>query len=157
MSSGSSRVSVSRSAGAATPSSSLNGRALIGVPSRAARSGIRPWGGPAGSCWRQVLDGIDWLAQSPDLEMQLDLVGVRVAHFADLLPFGDLLAFLHQDLAIVRVGGKIGRVVLDDDELAVAAQSRARVDDLAGRARNHRLAGLAGDVDPLQARCIGVS
>src|SRR5262249_1048447 len=46
-------------------------------------------------------------------------------------------------------------VVLDDDELAVTAQSAARVDDLARRARNDWLAGLASDVDALQIRGFG--
>ena len=51
-------------------------------------------------------------------------------------PLRDLLAFLHQDLAVVRVRGQVRLVVLDDDELAVAAQAGAGVDDLARGARD---------------------
>jgi hypothetical protein len=66
-----------------------------------------------------------------DLEVQLDLVGVGIAHLGDLLSAGHRLTFLDQDVAVVRIGGEEGPVVLDDDELAVAAQSGSRVDDLA--------------------------
>ena len=38
------------------------------------------------SAQRQMLQWIDRLALLPDLEVQLDLVGVRIAHFGDLLP-----------------------------------------------------------------------
>ena len=55
----------------------------------------------------------------------------------------------------MRVRGEIGLVVLDDDELAVAAQAGARVDDLAGGAREHRLPGRARDVDALEVRGLG--
>ena len=58
--------------------------------------------------------------------MQHHLVGVGVAHLGDLLALRDLLAFLHQDLAVVRVRRQPRRVVLDDDELAVAADARSR-------------------------------
>ena len=76
------------------------------------------------------------LPMPADLEVQLHLVGVGVAHLGDLLAARDLLAFLHEDLAVVRVRRQVRVVVLDDDELAVAAQSGAGVDDLAGRARD---------------------
>src|SRR4051794_30315185 len=42
-------------------------------------------GGAMASPVRQVARGIDGLALTADLEMQLDAVGVAVAHFGDLL------------------------------------------------------------------------
>ncbi len=87
-----------------------------------------------------------------DLEVQLDLVGIGVAHLGDLLTLGDLLSFLHQDVPVVRVRRQVGTVVLDDDELAVAAQAGARVDDLAAGAGRDRLPRRAGDVDALETR-----
>ena len=41
-------------------------------------------------------------------------------------PLRDLLPFLDEDVAVVRVRGQVGVVVLDDDELAVAAQAGCR-------------------------------
>ena len=89
--------------------------------------------------------------------MKLDLVGVGVAHLADLLSLADLLPFLDQNLPVVRVRGKVGVVVLDDDQLAVAAQSRSRVNDSTGSAGQHRLTCLARDVDTLEIRTFGKS
>src|SRR6266699_2189575 len=66
-------------------------------------------------------------------------VGVGVAHLADLLSLADLLPFLDQNLAVVRVSGKVGVVVLDDDHLAVAAQARSGVDDSTGSTGQYRL------------------
>src|SRR5437588_6279086 len=90
---------------------------------------------PARSSGRKEFRGIDGLALATNLEMQLDLVGVGVAHLGDLLPLADLLSLLDQDLAVVRVRRKVGVVVLDDDELAVAAQPRSCIDDATGGAR----------------------
>src|SRR5450631_3044069 len=69
----------------------------------------------ATSCGRKVLGGVDRLAEAADFEVELDLVGVGVAHLADLLSLTHLLSLFDQDVAIVRVSRQIGAVVLDDD------------------------------------------
>ena len=92
------------------------------------RGGAARGGGAAPSralARRQVLQRIHRPAEPPDLEVQLHLVGVGRAHLGDLLPARHLLAFLHDDVAVVRVRREERVVVLDDDELAVAAQARA--------------------------------
>src|SRR6266478_9753768 len=84
-SSGSSCVWVSGSVATGRPSSSVAGRAVMR------------------SCGGKVFDWIDRLAEAADLEMQLDLIRVGIAHFADLLSLGDLLAFLDRGVTVVRV------------------------------------------------------
>src|SRR6266436_2105630 len=125
-SSGSSCVRVSGSVAAARPPSSGTRRAVM-------RGGT--------SYGRKELGGVNRLTETADFEMELDLVGVGVAHLADLLSLAHLLAFLDQDIAIVRVGRQIRTVMFDDDQLAVAAQAGARIDDTAGGAGDHRLSG----------------
>lgn len=51
-----------------------------------------------------VLHRINRLAEASYFEMQLDAVGVTIAHFGNFLSLGDVLAFLDQDLAVVSVG-----------------------------------------------------
>src|ERR1700675_3449920 len=104
-SSGNSRVRVSGSVAAGRRSSSAVDRALMRW-----RAASRP----AGSGRRKEFRGVDRLAEAANLEMKLDLVGVGVAHLADLLSLADLLAFLDQNLPVVRVRRKVGVVVLDE-------------------------------------------
>jgi hypothetical protein len=59
-------------------------------------------------------------------------------------PFFDALTFLDQHILVVRVGREIGIVVLDDHQLAIAAQAGAAIDDLAAAGGQHAIAGLAG-------------
>ena len=100
-------------------------------PSRTSRWGVRPLrpafprakphgGFCAGQfcfcCSRsarwQVFHRIDRPALGANLKMQLHPVGVGIAHFRNLLPFTDLLAFLDEQLAVVRVNGdEIGRQI----------------------------------------------
>ena len=86
--------------------------------------------------------------------MELDLVGVGAAHLRDLLALGDALSFLHQELVVVAVDGQERVVVLDDDQLAEAADAGTAENDLPGGARVDRLARLARYADPLQVRGI---
>ena len=74
---------------------------------------------------------IDRLALLADLEVQLHAVGVGRAHLGDLLAALDGLVVLDQQRLVVRVGGEVGRVVLEDHQVAVAAQAGAGVDDAA--------------------------
>src|SRR5437867_3131725 len=104
---------------------------------------------------RQVLRRVHRLAEPADLEMQLHLIRIGIAHLRDLLSARDLLPFLDEDFAVVRVCGQIRGIVLDDDELAVAAQAAARVDDAARRARAHGFACAARDVDSLEICRLG--
>src|SRR6202158_6266482 len=142
-SSGNSRVRVSGSVAAGRRSSWVVDGALM----RCRGSSL-----PAGSCGWKEFRRVDGLAEATNFEMKLDLVGVGVAHLADLLSLADRLSFLDQNLAVVRVRGKIGLVVLADHQLAVAAQARSGVNDSTGGARQHRLTGLAANVDALEIR-----
>src|SRR5688572_19371636 len=77
--------------------------------------------------------------------MKLDLVGVGIAHFRDLLPLGNILTLFHHQLAVMGIDAQERIVVLDDDELAEAADTGAAEDDPAWRAGKYRLAGPACD------------
>ena len=81
----------------------LVGLARGGVASSRSSSAGNPSAVTARHAGRQIFQRIDRLAETPDLEVQLRLIGVGVADLGDLLPFGDGLTFLDQDLAVVRV------------------------------------------------------
>ena len=68
--------------------------------------------------------------------MQACLPRGNLAHFSDLLPLRNHLSLTDQQLSIVRVDAQISGVVLDDDQVAVAPQAAAAVDDLTRRAGN---------------------
>src|SRR5438105_14758448 len=139
---GSSWMPSAGSAGSAPPASSLApGTALWPLPLRLLIAS------PHG----QVARRIDRLALPPDLEMQLHAVGVARAHLRDFLSLAHRLVFLHQQGLVVRVRGQIRVVVLEDDQVAVAAQARACVDDTPVGGRQHGITGLAADVEALVA------
>ncbi|MNJ36110.1 hypothetical protein D3C77_308830 [compost metagenome] len=48
-------------------------------------------------------------------------MGIQIAGFGDLLAFADSLPFLDQQLAVVAVDTGMGRAVLEDDQIAIAA------------------------------------
>src|SRR4249920_2697056 len=70
-------------------------------------------------------------------------------HLGDLLPTFHLVAFLDEALAVVTIGRKEIRVVLDDDQFAVTKQPVAAVHDLSIGRSNDRVARLAGNIDTL--------
>src|SRR5438046_10223368 len=108
---GSSRVRVSGSVAAGSPSPAGRRRAVMG-------SGT--------SCGRKEFDRVDRLAETAYFEMELDLVGVGVAHLADLLSLAHLLSLFDEDIAIVGVRREIRAVVFDDDQLAVPEKTDHR-------------------------------
>ena len=105
--------------------------------------------------WRQQLQRIHRLAEAADLEVELDLVGVGVAHL------GDLLALARRSALPSPAARCCGRrrsekrvVVLDDDQLAEAADAGAAEDDAPRRARVAPAGRLAGDAYALQVRAV---
>src|SRR5690554_2547372 len=106
----------------------------------------------ARSAPRQVAQRIDRLAVVADLEVQHVALGAGAAHLGDLLAGLHAVALAHQAPAVVAVGREPLLVVLDDDELAVADQARARVHDHAVAGGAHRLPGGTGDADALLRR-----
>src|SRR6267154_2941565 len=137
---GSSCVRVSGSVAAGSPSSAGTRRAVMG-------SGT--------SCGRKEFGRVDRLAETAYFEMELDLVGVGVAHLAYLLSLAHLLSLFDEDIAIVRVRRQIRAVVFDDDQLAVPAQTSARVDNASRRTGDHGLARFTRDIDTLEVRRVG--
>ena len=85
------------------------------------------------------------------------LFAIRVArsHLGNRLAGLHAIAFLDQTLAVVTVRRQERRVVLDDDELAVADQTVAAVHDRSIGGGTHRRTGGAGDVDALPYRIAG--
>ena len=61
------------------------------------------------------------------------------AHVGDDLAGRDILPFVHQEFSIVRIGGQQTVAMLDDDEVSIAAQSAAGVDDPARARGTHVL------------------
>ncbi|MDQ0586733.1 hypothetical protein QFZ47_000842 [Variovorax paradoxus] len=98
---------------------------------------------------RQVARRVDGLALAADFEMQLDAVGVAVAHLGDLLALLHRLVFLHEQRLVMRIGREVGVVVLQDDQVAVAAQTCAGIDDAAVGRREDSVSRLAADVEAL--------
>src|SRR5574343_1502975 len=92
---------------------------------------------------------IDRFALAAHLEVQLHAVGVAVAHLGDLFAAAHLLVFLDQQLLVVGVSRQVGVVVLEDDQVAIAAQACAGIHHLAVGRGQHRVAGLACDVHAL--------
>ena len=70
--------------------------------------------------------------------MQLGRVGVGIAELGDLLAARHLLVLLHEDLAVVGVDAVEVVVVLDDDQLAVAADPGPDVDHPPRGGSHHR-------------------
>ena len=70
-----------------------------------------------------IIDGIDRLAILTYFEMQLDAVGIGITHPRNGLPAFYHFPFFHQQSLVMAVGGQVGRIVLDDNQVAVAAQS----------------------------------
>src|SRR5258706_1652157 len=101
---------------------------------------------------RQQLDRIDRLAEAPYFEMQLDLVGIGVAHFRNLLSLGYVLAFLHQQLAIMSIDAQKDFIVFYDHELSESADAFAAIQHPARRTGDDRLSRLAADADALEIR-----
>lgn len=81
--------------------------------------------------------------------MQLHAIGVAVSHFGNLLSFLHSLVFLHQDRLVVRVGGEIRIVVLENDQVAVTAQTGACIDHSAIASSQHGIPGFPTNVQSL--------
>ena len=80
--------------------------------------------------------------------MQLDPVSTTTAHFGNNLTNLDLIAFLDQQTAIVRIGAQIGFVVLDDDHVAISNQATASINHGPVGCCSHRLTQLPGNINP---------
>ena len=63
-----------------------------------------------------------------------------LAHTSDHLTPRDFLPLVHQHLAIVSVGGEQSIAVLDDDQIAIAAQPASGIDHAPGTRGTHVLA-----------------
>jgi hypothetical protein len=127
------------------------------VSQRKGVSSLRPPGGTFRQLFsrrRQQLDRIDRLAQTPDFEVQLDLVGISVAHFRNLLSLDHVLSFLDQNYAVVAINTGISFVVLEHDQLAVPSNAGTAVKNGARRTGQDRLAGSASDIDAFAVCCL---
>jgi len=74
---------------------------------------------------------------------------VRQTHLRYLLPFGDLLALLGQQLPVVPVGTQEFIIVFDDNKPAVPDQSTPAVHNLSPLSGAHRITGFAGQFNAL--------
>src|SRR5690606_12454230 len=80
----------------------------------------------------EEVQGIDRLAVAANLEAEACAGSARRANLGDLLAAGNVLAFLHEDLAVVRVDRQQVVRMLHDDEVPVAPRTGAAEDHLAG-------------------------
>ena len=83
--------------------------------------------------------------------MQARAFGIGAAHLGDFLAPGHDVLFLDQQFAVVGIYGKKGRIVPQHDQVAIAPEAGAGIGDDAIRRGQHRIAGLAGNVDTLAA------
>ena len=81
--------------------------------------------------------------------MKFDGVGASTALFRDFLALPDRLTLGDQQPVVVTVGGEVGVIVLDDDQLTKTHDAVARVHDLAVGHSHDRIAALPADVDTL--------
>ena len=79
--------------------------------------------------------------------MKRNLIGVGVAHLGNFLSLFDQLIFLDQEHLVVSVGAEVGLVVFQNDQIAIAPESRACVNHFPICRGKHRLARFVGDVD----------
>ena len=67
-----------------------------------------------------------------------------LAHVRDHLTHGDLLAVVHEQLPVMGIRRQQAIGVLDDDQITVAAQTAARIDDPTGTRSAHVLPQTSG-------------
>src|SRR5882672_12627117 len=98
---------------------------------------------------RQIFQRIDWLPAAANLKVQSWRFGIALAEFSDALAALDTLALLDQQSAIVGIRRNEVITVLDDQQVAKAAQAVAGIDDGAVTGRKHRITVGAIEVDAL--------
>lgn len=89
-----------------------------------------------------IIDGIDRLAILSYFEMQFDAVGIGITHPRNGLPAFYHFPFFHQQSLVMAVGGQVGRIVLDDNQVAVAAQSVAGIHHFTVCSRHNGLSAI---------------
>ena len=92
---------------------------------------------------RKETERIDRFAVAPNFKIQHGLIGRPLTHVADHLAFGNFLPIVHQRFAIVRIGGEQVLAMLDDDEISVASNAAAGIDDPPRRGRTNILTQLS--------------
>ena len=94
----------------------------------------------------QVADRVHGFALAPNFEVQLDAVSIRTAHFRNFLAAPHRLVFLDQQCLVVRIGGQKGVVVLQNNEIAIAPQTGARIHHPPVSRRKNRVSGFTGNI-----------
>src|SRR5260370_26409902 len=106
---------------------------------------LRPAGARRGG---EELARIDRALAATQLEMQLRLANPPGrANLGNLLALANGIAALDEQLLAMRIGGDPAIGMLDQDQIAVAAQLIAGICDSSGVDRGHRGAARRGDVD----------
>ena len=98
---------------------------------------------------RQQADWIDRLTLSADFKMQLGAVGIGTAQLSNFLSGAHALPFLDQHIIVVCIDREKLAGVLYYHHLAVTAQTATDIRNLASGRREHRLTGLASNIDAL--------
>lgn len=102
--------------------------------------------------FRQIFYRIDRFPLITDLEVQLDPVAIRIAHFGNLLTPLYLLLFLDQNPVIMRVSRQNIVTVFDDDQIAITVHA-AFMQNRSISCRQNLLPFGSGNVDtPVFAR-----
>src|SRR5690554_4443815 len=102
----------------------------------------------ASSQFGQITERVHRLAATSNFKMQLDPVGTTAPHLRDLLPDPDLLPFLYQQTAVMRISTEEIVVMLDDDHVAVTNQPPPRIDHRTVCRSKNRLTQLTGNINP---------
>ncbi|CKJ93731.1 Uncharacterised protein [Neisseria meningitidis] len=98
---------------------------------------------------RDIAVRINRFAVLPHLEMKLRSRSLGIAHQSDLLPAFDLLAFADQQFLVVPVCGQEGRIMLDDDQIAVSPQTGTCINHFAVSRRQNGLSRISCNIDTL--------
>src|SRR5690606_18678971 len=100
---------------------------------------------------REHLKRIVWRSVYANFEVQHWRALRSCAHRRDALPCLDEIALSHHDRLRMPISAQKRFVVLDNDKLAIAEQTRARVHDTAVRCGAHCIAKLATDRQTIAA------
>lgn len=100
---------------------------------------------------RDIAVRVNRFAVLPHLEMKLRSGSIGIAHQSDLLPTFDLLALADQQFLVVPVCGQEGRIMLDDDQVAIPPQTGAGINHFAVSRRQNGLSRISRNIDTLVA------
>ena len=104
---------------------------------------------------RKVFPGILGVAVATNFKMKHGPIPFVPSHFGNFFTGRNRLTLGNQSFAVVRVGTEHTVTVLYDNQLTVADQPAAAVNDFTGRGSNNGLPFITGNFDAVPGRIAG--